>query len=142
MARTFETLVISRTDQELVLNAPALARKSIIVQTELIREAIASFEVGEQSLSFGHLKSVADLLAKQVSGRQVKLPAGVTAQMLYDRLVFSMSTEESPRKDSFANRCPCARQDSLAHQTHGNRMLDYAVERRRLAATSRKSGSF
>ena len=49
--KTFQTLIISRTDQELVLNAAALHRKDRIVQTEIIRAAIAFFEVGEQDLT-------------------------------------------------------------------------------------------
>ena len=95
--KTYETLVISRTDQELVLNAAGLLRKGRIVQTELIREAIISFDIGEQDLSFGHLKSVTDLIADQVSRRKVALPGGMTAQLVYNRLILSLPTEQ-PRE--------------------------------------------
>ena len=95
--KSFETLIISRTDQELVLNAVALARKERIVQTELVRAAIATFEVGEQDLTFGHLKSVTDLIARPESGRQVTLPGGMTARLVYSRLIISMPTAE-PRE--------------------------------------------
>jgi tRNA(Ile)-lysidine synthase len=95
--KTFETLVISRTDQELVLNAAALARKDRIVQTELVRAAVSTFEIGEQDLTFGHLKSVTDLIAEPVSGKRVTLPGGMSARIVYNRLVISMPTEE-PRE--------------------------------------------
>ncbi len=95
--KTFETLIISRTDQELVLNAAGLMRKGRIVQAELIRSAIASFEIGEQDLSFGHLKSVTDLVADQATGKQVSLPGGMTARLEYNRLIIAMLTDE-PRE--------------------------------------------
>jgi len=95
--KTFRSLIISRTDQELVLNASALARKGRIVQAELVRHAIGRFDLGEQDLTFGHLKSVTDLVAEQISGKQITLPGGMTAQLVYNRLVFSMPTDE-PRE--------------------------------------------
>jgi len=95
--KTFGSLVISRTDQDIVLNVAALARKSRIVQAEIVRYALARFDVGEQDLTFGHLKSVTDLVAEQVSGKQVSLPGGVTAQLVYNRLVLSVPTAE-PRE--------------------------------------------
>jgi tRNA(Ile)-lysidine synthase len=95
--KVFESLIISRTDQELVLNAKALARKSRIVQTELVRAAIASFEAGEQDLTFGHLKTVVDLVAEDVSNKQVTLPGGMTARIVYNRLIFSLPTA-APRE--------------------------------------------
>jgi tRNA(Ile)-lysidine synthase len=91
--KVFESLIISRTDQELVLNAQALGRKSRIVQTELVRAAIAMFEVGEQDLTFGHLKSIVDLVADDASNKQVTLPGGMTARSIYNRLVIAMPTE-------------------------------------------------
>ena len=95
--RTLDTLIIARTDQQLVLNASALARKSRIVQTELIREAILLFELGEQHLGFGHIKGVADMIAGGRSGQSVSLPAGMTATRVYDRLILSAPSEE-PRE--------------------------------------------
>lgn len=93
----FEPLIIEHTDQELSLNAPALARKSRIVRAELVRRAIASFELGEQDISFGHLSAVVDLLADQASGKQLHLPGGMTVSKLYDRLIFSVPSEQ-PRE--------------------------------------------
>lgn len=95
--KTFRSLIISRTDQELVLNASALARKGRIVQAEIVRHAISRFDVGEQDLTFGHLKNVTDLIADQASGKQVTLPGGMTAQLIYNRLVISLPTDE-PRE--------------------------------------------
>ncbi|MCP4247337.1 MAG: tRNA lysidine(34) synthetase TilS [bacterium] len=95
--RTLETLIISRTDQELTVNATALANKTRIVQTELIRRAAASFQLGEQDLGFAQLVAVLDLVADPASGKQVHLPGGMTVTKRYDRLIFSVPTDE-PRE--------------------------------------------
>jgi tRNA(Ile)-lysidine synthase len=95
--RTFETLIISQTDQALTLNADALSRKSRIVQTELIRLAYRSFGLGEQDLSFAHLVSALDLIADTASGKQLGLPGGMTVEKRYHRLIFSLPTDE-PRE--------------------------------------------
>lgn len=95
--RTFDTLIISHTDQALTLNADALARKSRIVQTELIRLAYLTFELGEQDLTFNHLVSVQELIAQAGSGKQVKLPGGMTVEKRYHQLVFTLPTDE-PRE--------------------------------------------
>lgn len=93
--RTFETLIISRTDQMLILNGDTLARKSRIVQTEIVRLAYASFELGEQDLSFAHLVAALDLIADSTSGKQVQLPKGMTVEKRYGQLTFSLPTEEA-----------------------------------------------
>ena len=95
--RTFDTLIISRTDQVVTLNADALSRKSRIVQTELIRLAYRSFGVGEQHLSFTHLVSALDLVADPVSGKQLQLPGGMTIEKRYHQLIFSLPSDE-PRE--------------------------------------------
>lgn len=96
--RTFETLIVSRTDQMLTLNNDALARKSRIVQTEIIRLAYRSFGLGEQNLAFSHLVSVLDIVADEASGKQTQLPGGMTVQRRYHQLLFSLPTDE-PRED-------------------------------------------
>ena len=95
--RTFETLIISRTDQELILNADALLRKSRIVQSEIVRLAYRSFGLGEQALGFAHLVSALDLIADTASGRQAQLPGGMTIERRYHQLIFSLPTDE-PRE--------------------------------------------
>lgn len=95
--RTFETLIISRTDQVLTLNADALSRKSRIVQTELLRLAYRSFELGEQDLSFAHLISALDLVDDPASGKQLQLPGGMTIEKRYHQLIFSLPSDE-PRE--------------------------------------------
>lgn len=95
--RTFDTLIISHTDQVITLNADALSRKSRIVQTELIRLAYRSFGVGEQHLAFTHLVSALDLVADPVSGKQLKLPGGMTIEKRYHQLIFSLPSDE-PRE--------------------------------------------
>lgn len=95
--RTFETLIISRTDQALALNAVALGKRNRIVQTELVRRAIEAFQIGQQDLSFAHLKAVLDLTADPASGKRLDLPGGMSVTKLYDRLIFSVPTDE-PRE--------------------------------------------
>lgn len=96
--RTFETLIVSRTDQILTLNCDALAKKSRIVQTEIIRLAYRSFGLGEQDLSFAHLTSALDLIADPASGKQIHLPGGMSIEKRYHQLVVSLPTDE-PRED-------------------------------------------
>lgn len=95
--RTFETLIISRTDQELVLNAATLARRSRFVRSELIRRAVACFQLGEQDLGFAQMVAVLELLADPASGKEVHLPGGMNVSKRYNRLVFSLPTDE-PRE--------------------------------------------
>ena len=96
--RTFESLIISHTDQELVLNVDALGRKSRIVQTELIRLGYRSFGLGEQDLSFSHLSAAIDLVADRASGKQLQFPRGMTLEKRYHRLAFSLPSDE-PREE-------------------------------------------
>jgi tRNA(Ile)-lysidine synthase len=95
--RTLDTLIISRNDQQLVLNAASLARKNRIIQTELVRRCVALFDIGQQDLSFAHIKAVIDLVADPASGKQVSLPGGMSVTKLYDRLIFSLPTDQ-PRE--------------------------------------------
>ncbi len=95
--RTFESLIISRTDQQLALNADTLSRKSRIVQTELVRLAYRSFGLGEQDLCFAHMVSALDLIADPASGRQIQLPGGMLMEKRYHQLLFLLPSEE-PRE--------------------------------------------
>jgi len=95
--RTFESLIIDRTDQALTLNAEALARKSRIVQTELVRLAYVSFRLSEQDLGFANLVAVLDLLADPASGKRVVLPKGMIVEKRYGQVTFSLPSEE-PRE--------------------------------------------
>lgn len=95
--RTFDTLVVSRNDQTLVLNAESIVRKSRIVQTELLRVAYRAFGLGEQDLSFGNVVQVLDLIADPAGGRQAQLPGGMTVVKRYGQLIFSLPTAE-PRE--------------------------------------------
>ncbi len=95
--RTFETLIVSRTDQQLILNVTSLVRKNRIIQTELVRRSIESFEIGQQEIGFAHLKAILDLLSDPGSGKQLHLPGGMSVSKVYDRLVFSLPTDE-PRE--------------------------------------------
>jgi len=93
--RTFESLIVSKTDQVLVLNADAMARKSRIVQAELIRQAYVSFGMGEQDLSFFHLAAALELIGDPTSGKQAQLPAGCSVEKRYHQLIFSLPSDEA-----------------------------------------------
>lgn len=93
--RTFETLVISHTDQMLVLNAGVMAKKNRLVQTELIRMAYRAFGLGEQNLSFAHLVSAMELIDDPASGKQVQLPGGMMVEKRYHQLIFALPSEEA-----------------------------------------------
>lgn len=95
--RTFESLIISRTDQVLTLNAEALVRKSRIVQTELIRLAYLSFRLSEQDLGFVNLVAALELVADPTSGKQVMLPKGMIVEKRYGQITFSLPSQE-PRE--------------------------------------------
>lgn len=95
--RTFDTVVISRTDQTLTLNADVIARKSRLLQAELVRVAYRLFGLGEQQLAFPHFVAVLELTASPVSGRQVQLPGGLLAEKRYHQLIYTLPTDE-PRE--------------------------------------------
>jgi tRNA(Ile)-lysidine synthase len=95
--RTFETLIVTRTDRVLVLNAEAMGRKSRIVQTELVRTAYRSFGLGEQELSFAHMVSALDLIADPAGGKQVQLPGGLIMEKRYGQISFALESDE-PRE--------------------------------------------
>ncbi len=106
--RTLESLVIARTDQELVLNAAALSKKPRIMQTEVIRRAVVAFQFGEQDLGFAQMVAVLELIDHPTSGKEVHLPGGMTVTKRYDRLVLALPTDE-PREaiaDEIAVRVP------------------------------------
>ncbi len=93
--RTFDTLVVSRNDQVLVLNAESLGRKSRIVQTEIIRVAYRCFGLGEQDLAFANLLQVLDIISEPAGGRQAQLPGGMSVVKRYGQLLFSLPSTES-----------------------------------------------
>ena len=70
--RTFESLIISRTDQQVVLNADTLVRKSRIVQAELVRLAYRSFGLGEQDLAFEWLQRAYDQRSTELAWLRVR----------------------------------------------------------------------
>lgn len=101
-AQILETLVVSRTDREVVLNTRALTRKSRILQTEVFRQALLALGMGEQDVSYAHLSSLADLAHRPEGGKEIHLPGGVVVRRDYDRLTFS-SLSEAPHELAAAN---------------------------------------
>lgn len=87
--RTFETLIVSQSEDTLILNAQAMARKSRLLQTGLIREAYVSLGPGEADLTFDHLVRVSEMVSEPVSGKVIQLPGGVSVEKRYDQLIFT-----------------------------------------------------
>jgi tRNA(Ile)-lysidine synthase len=92
--RTFDSLLLSQTDQALVLNAAGLAKKPRIVQAEVIRRAIRALGAGERHLAFVHLRSVIHLLTDRSGTQHLHLPDGVLVTRSYDRLTVARPTDE------------------------------------------------
>jgi len=91
--RALQTLTVSQHQRRLVLNVPGLLRKSTIVQTELIRQAMLRFNIGEQDVGFAHLVAVVELCRQSAGSKIVHLPGGLTATCRYDRLIFSVDAD-------------------------------------------------
>jgi len=94
--RTLETLIITKTDQQLVLNLPALLKRSRVIQAELIRQALLSLRVGEQQIDHGHITSVLHLAEQAGSNKRIHLPGRITVARRYDKLVLSLPSKEAP----------------------------------------------
>lgn len=101
-AQILETLVVSRTDREVVLNANALTRKSRVIQTEIIRQALLALEIGEQDVNYGHLSSVADLAQRPAGAKELHLPGGIVVRREYERLSFQ-NPSDSPKESTAAD---------------------------------------
>lgn len=91
--RMMESLVIERDDRSLVLHSPSLVRKPLVIQTQLIRQAILQMGLGEGELTYGHLSAVADLAAGSEGSKALDLPAGLRVTRRYSRLVFERPAE-------------------------------------------------
>ena len=87
-ARTFDSLVVSESPHEIILNTRAFLTKQRIIQSEVVRRAISSVLARDQDLSFSHLETVLALAADRSSGKELHLPGPVLVRKLYDRLVF------------------------------------------------------
>ncbi len=94
--RTFEALVISRTDCELTINLPALLKRSRVIQTELVRQAFLWLRVGEQSIDRRHVMAVLRLAEQSRSNKRINLPSRLTVSRRYDRLIFSLPGSQGP----------------------------------------------
>ena len=87
--RTFDSVLIFRTDNSVVFNAISLARKSRLLQTGVVREAYARLGAGEAELGFNHLVAVATLLDDPASGKAIQLPCDVVAEKRYEHLILA-----------------------------------------------------
>ena len=82
---------------KIVLDASALLREPKILQTELARRAIVELGAGEKNLTFDHLVSIVELARKNVSGKRLGLPGGVTVTYDRKKLTFARSTNDRSR---------------------------------------------
>jgi tRNA(Ile)-lysidine synthase len=94
--RTLQSLIVSQDQHQIVINVPGLLRKGQIIQTELLRQAILRFQVGEQDLSFAHLLAVVRQCRQSASGKTLHLPGRLVARRQYDRLVIELRPESPP----------------------------------------------
>ncbi len=95
---TFASLLISRNDQEIVLNAASMAAKPRLVQTELVRQALRGLGAGERHFTHSAVLAVTRLLQTRTGTQELHLPAGVTVTRVYDRLVFARPAD-MPREE-------------------------------------------
>jgi len=80
---------------QVVLNTPDLLNKPKIIQTEVVRRAVAEIGAGQKRLSFEHYVSIVDLAARNVSGKKLELPDGLMVAYDHKRLQFSCSNPVS-----------------------------------------------
>jgi len=94
--RMLESLIIRHDGTSLELHAPGLTRRPRVIQTQLIRQAILRLGVGEAELTYGHIKSVAELAARTEGTKALHLPGGLRITRRYERLVMEIPGGESP----------------------------------------------
>jgi len=94
----FGTLLISRNDQEIILNAASMAAKPRIVQAELIRRAVRGLGVGERRFTHATVIAISALLRERAGTQELHLPDGITVMRVYDRLIFTRPADE-PREE-------------------------------------------
>ena len=89
----------SNRDQpkQIVLDALALLRQPRILQTELARRAFVELGAGEKKLTFDHLVSIVALAKKNVSGKRLELPGGVTVAYDRKKLTFARASQRRDR---------------------------------------------
>jgi tRNA(Ile)-lysidine synthase len=112
-ARTFESLVVSQGPRYVVLNTRALLGKQRIIQTEVVRRAIALIAGGEQDLSFVHIDAVLRLAEETGSGKEVHVPGPVVVRKRYERLDFRPLAAEEPPLELGITFVACPGQTSL-----------------------------
>lgn len=95
-ARTFDSMVVSESPRELVINTHAFLSKQRIIQAEVVRRAISTVLARDQDLSFSHVEAVLNLAADRASGKELHLPGPVLVRKSYERLIFGPLEEASP----------------------------------------------
>ena len=103
--RMLDSIIIEHYDRRIVLHAPSLARRPRVIQTQQIREVINRLGVGEGDVTFGHLNSVADLLASDEGTKEVHLPGSLRVIRRYSRLVFELTTRNPMTLDGEREFC-------------------------------------
>lgn len=87
--RTFDALLIDGGPQSISLNRLALSKKSLPVQAEVVRLAIIESGVGEQDVTYEHIRQLLRQLAEDKPGqRKIDLPGGLRVVQEANHLVF------------------------------------------------------
>lgn len=95
--RMLESIIVEHNNRQLVVHGPSLGRRPRVIQTQLIREIILRFGLGEGEFAFSHLNAVADLLASGEGTKEIHLPGGLRVSRRYSRLVFERDAgQETP----------------------------------------------
>ncbi len=97
--RTFDSLVVTQGDGQIVLNTRALLSKQRIIQAEVVRRAVSLVLGREQDLGFAHVEAILRLAEDPTSGKEVHVPGPVAVRKLYDRLEFGPLSQQEPLPD-------------------------------------------
>ncbi len=93
--RCFDSFVVERRRDALVLDADALRRRTRMVQAEIVRQAILRFQLGERDVSFEHIRECVELLGADAGTKQLSLPHALCVEKRYHQLAFTLAAPPS-----------------------------------------------
>lgn len=93
VARSFESFVMERRSDELVLDVEALRRRTRLIQAEVARRAILTFQLGERDVSFEHIRDCMELLDTVQGTKRLSLPRALHVEKRNHELTFSVTTD-------------------------------------------------
>ncbi len=89
--------IVKEKDRELEIDIEALQKLHIVLQKEILYEAVTKAVGKRQDITAVHIKDVLALCENQ-SGRQVSLPEGIAAQREYNQIRLGAKREENQDK--------------------------------------------